>query len=244
MVHSPAQTRPKSPRKRGPGNKTTRQRLLDAAGQVFAEKGFDRATAKEICEQAGINTAAVNYYFGGVDGLYVAVIEEARNRLLSTDALLAAVAGQADAPAKLQAIAELVVRALAGPAASSWVLRVLGREVVSPSPALDALRERDAPLRMAILRDIVGQLMGLPADHPAVARGFITAIAPVWVLMIADRQMLKAVAPDFAFGPEDAASFVRHIVQFALAGLSAVGADVRKGSPEYHRPPDPQCETG
>ena len=47
-----------------------REQLLEAAGEVFAEKGYGRATSKEICERAGMNSASVNYYFAGVEPLY------------------------------------------------------------------------------------------------------------------------------------------------------------------------------
>ena len=63
------------------GSPGTREHLLEAAGHVFAHKGFERTTAKEICELARTNTAAVNYYFGGIESLYAALMEEARNRI-------------------------------------------------------------------------------------------------------------------------------------------------------------------
>src|SRR5260370_18652295 len=103
---------------------SSRRRLLEAAGHVFAEKGFDRATGKEICERAGTNTAAVNYYFGGIEGLYAAVVREAHDRFVPFAAASAAVAGKADARAKLEAILELLARALTGPACAAWALRL------------------------------------------------------------------------------------------------------------------------
>ena len=43
----------------------TQLKLLEAAGRVFAEKGFQKATVREIVKAAGLrNIAAVNYYFG------------------------------------------------------------------------------------------------------------------------------------------------------------------------------------
>ena len=66
---------------------STREQLLESAGQVFSEKGFDGATGKEICARSGANTAAVVYHFGGMDNLYGAVLQEARNRLAPSEAL-------------------------------------------------------------------------------------------------------------------------------------------------------------
>ena len=49
----------------------TQTRLLDAAGQVFAEFGFKSSTVREICRRAGArNVAAVNYYFRDKEQLY------------------------------------------------------------------------------------------------------------------------------------------------------------------------------
>jgi AcrR family transcriptional regulator len=223
-----SRAQPTSQPKREDEDQSTRRRLLEVAGQVFADKGFDRATGKEICERARANTAAVNYYFGGMEGLYVAVVQEAHSRLITFDALSAAVAGKVDAKAKLQAVIELLVRTLTGPAASSWVLRVIGREVVAPSPALDALRKKEMLPKTHILRSIVGELMGLPEDHPAVARGCISVIAPCFMLLVGDRRTLKRAFPNFGFASRDAAAVVSHMLRFALAGLAAVASDARK----------------
>ena len=48
----------------------TKERLLKAASEIFAEKGFRDATVAEICEAAEANIAAVNYHFGNKETLY------------------------------------------------------------------------------------------------------------------------------------------------------------------------------
>src|SRR5215831_603525 len=57
----------------------TRERLLEAAGEVFAKHGFRDTTIREICEKAKANVAAVNYHFGDKEELYAAVFDYARS---------------------------------------------------------------------------------------------------------------------------------------------------------------------
>ena len=48
----------------------TRERLIRAAAQLFAEKGYEGASVKELAQEAGVNVSLVSYHFGGKDGLY------------------------------------------------------------------------------------------------------------------------------------------------------------------------------
>ncbi|MBQ9432252.1 MAG: TetR/AcrR family transcriptional regulator [Kiritimatiellae bacterium] len=51
-------------------SESTRNRILHAATQVFAERGFRDATTRMICNQAGVNVALVNYHFHSKSNLY------------------------------------------------------------------------------------------------------------------------------------------------------------------------------
>ena len=62
----------------------TRARLLNAAARLFAEHGFARVTVRDICRKARANVAAVNYHFGGKDGLYQAVMRMAMETMQGT----------------------------------------------------------------------------------------------------------------------------------------------------------------
>ena len=207
---------------------STRQHLLEAAGQVFAEKGFERSTAKKISERAHTNTAAVNYYFGGIEGLYDAVLEEARNSIFSDQAISKAVGGKTDPKAKLEAVFSAVLQTLLGPVSSSWVLRILGRDMVTPTLASDAAKERLILPRALILRRFVGEFVGLPEDHPAVARACVSIMAPFCMLVLADRRRMKRALPGLGLDPDDAPDLARHMAQFALAGLEALRREARQ----------------
>ena len=55
---------------------TTREKLLDAAARLFAERGIDAVSTAEIVRTAGQrNMSAVHYHFGSRDGVLVALLE-------------------------------------------------------------------------------------------------------------------------------------------------------------------------
>ena len=63
-----------------PLNKTalnsTRDRLIEVSGELFAERGFDSVSLRMITESANANLAAVNYHFGSKEELILAVVED------------------------------------------------------------------------------------------------------------------------------------------------------------------------
>jgi AcrR family transcriptional regulator len=61
--------------RRDPG--ATRRALLEAGGELFAQRGFDGVPIEEVAARAGVNKALISYHFRGKRGLYVAVLESA-----------------------------------------------------------------------------------------------------------------------------------------------------------------------
>ena len=55
---------------------STRDRLIEVSGELFAERGFDSVSLRVITESANVNLAAVNYHFGSKEELILAVVED------------------------------------------------------------------------------------------------------------------------------------------------------------------------
>jgi len=226
---NPPRVRRKSPKAAAPSDnkpQRTRGALIEAAGHIFAEKGFDRATGKEICARAGANVAAINYYFGGIEELYAAVLRLAHSRVVSLDHLQAAVAHAPDARRQLEAILGMLVRAITGPASTSWVFRVIGREVVAPSRVFSEMRDKEIFPKLRILRPMVAELMDLPEDHAAVARACLSIIGPCVLLLIGDRRFLRQAFPSYGF--DDPEAVTQHLLAFSLAGIAAIARSAHK----------------
>ena len=89
---------------------TTRQRLVEAATQAFAEHGIQTASLVEITRQAGQrNRGAVHYHFGGRDGLLVAVLEQ-HNEFLQERELQLLAAARSGPGDDVAAVVQAIVR--------------------------------------------------------------------------------------------------------------------------------------
>lgn len=219
------QTKPlRRPRGRRDDGAATRQQILEVAGEIFAAKGVDRATGKEIAERAGANSAAVNYYYGGIDQLYGEVLVEAHRRLVAYDVLAAVAKGEGEPQDKLRRLIGIVITAVMSPERASWPLRVLSREVLAPSAMFEVLRQRELLPKKNLLVGLVGELLGLPPDDPAVARCCISIIAPVLMLLIGDRTVVARMFPAIIEGEGAREAMADHIARFALGGLGAIAA--------------------
>ena len=136
---------------------STREKILNAAGEVFAEEGFEGATIRAITERAGVNVAAVNYHFRDKAELYTKVVLQACS---VQAALRDAMADAADSPEdRLRSIVHHFVRYLLDPARPGWMRRLKARELANPTAALDELVEKNLrPLRDEFLRPTLREL--------------------------------------------------------------------------------------
>ncbi len=54
----------------------SREKILKAATKLFAQKGFDGVSIREICKEAGVNICMISYYFGGKKELYQGILDD------------------------------------------------------------------------------------------------------------------------------------------------------------------------
>lgn len=202
----------------------TRQQLLDVAGQVFAERGYADATSKEICARAGTNAAAINYHFGSRDKLYEAVLIEAHQHLVKLEEIRQ-VADTDSAPRdKLRIIlAGFVERAIAPDA--HWGARVVVRELLAPTAFVPTLVHQAIAPKARVMLGIVGDLLGLPADHPGLQRSLFLLMSPCLALLIAPPALRLGVLPAVT---RSAAELVDDMLCYADAGLAAIAARYRQ----------------
>ncbi len=137
----------------------TRHRLLDAAGEVFAERGFQRATVREICTKAQANVAAINYHFRDKEGLYAAVLRESHREAHEKYPPTLGLGSDPTPQERLHAFVRSFLLRLFDPGRPAWHGLLIAREMVEPTPAFEAVIEESTRPRYDLLNDIVRRLL-------------------------------------------------------------------------------------
>ena len=205
--------------KRNASSLETQRRLLEAAGRVFAEKGFHSATIKEITELAGTNLASVNYHFRDKAELYASVlrrIEEDAASAVPADEILVG-----DPEQRLRAFVRHFVTTLLGRGQPVWERLLMARVFAEPTAARDSMFENVGRPLYDKLRGIVGAL----CDRPPTSREVTLAAVSVIAQCIYHLQHQDGLAEYLAIRPVPMPEeLAEQIASFSLAPIIALRA--------------------
>jgi AcrR family transcriptional regulator len=208
-------------------------RLLQAAGPVFADKGFQGATVREICDRAGVNIASINYYFGDKERLYIEAVKEAR-RIRAEHAAYPEWSADVEPETKLyQFVRTLLVRVLSVDAAP-WPTRLMMREILDPTAACKELAQEFFRPEFEMLLGILDEM--LPSGTPDLQRrqlGFSVVGQCVFYRLAGG--VVAALVDEAELSEHyGAEKLARHITQGTLAAL---GRTAPLGAPRPTREP-------
>ena len=205
----------------------TREKLLGAAEQIFAEHGFYGATVREICLRAGANVAAVNYHFGDKRTLYTEVLRRFA-RTLDVERLIA---DRAVPPEDLlRKILRMRLRGVFGSDHPDWAFRIMMHEWAQPTPAMDRVVNETLRPLYDRFREIVGTILGLPRDHET-TRLCVHSIMGQAVHYVQGRPLLARLWPELKMTLDQVDRIADHIADFSLAYLRAFKAEHGRTTP-------------
>jgi TetR/AcrR family transcriptional regulator, regulator of cefoperazone and chloramphenicol sensitivity len=198
-----------------------RQRLLEESLRLFAHKGFAATSTREICQAAGLNVAAINYHFGGKDGLYREVlampIREMSARWSGFDA--------PDLPLA-QSLTRVLEAFLPTPGADrdpqreAQMLRLHLRELMEPSDVYAPLMSEYIRPHHTALSQLLARHVGAdPADDAVQQLVFaLVAMAQDYCMSGA---LIQQMAPRLMNGPHAAPHVLPRLVRWACALVDA-----------------------
>lgn len=206
----------------------TRDKLLKAASDVFADKSYHDATIAEICEKAEANIAAVNYHFNDKETLYREAWRYAFSESIKTYPPDGGVRDDAPPEERLRGQITALLRRIADEDNTEFF--IAQKEFVSPTGLLDEVIREELEPMYDRTETLVRELLSAQVSDADVRFCVISIINQCVNPLITKRK--KAANDGRAVeGPpriDDIEAFADHVVRFSLAGLAAICAERKK----------------
>jgi AcrR family transcriptional regulator len=203
-----------------PSDTDTRRRLLESAGEVFGELGFRAATVRDICQRAGANVAAVNYHFGDKQKLYQAVLEQALRTAIDRYPPTLGLSPGANAEQRLRAFIHSFLLRMLADGVPAWFGRMMAREMIEPTGALDGLVDHVQRPLFERLRGILAELLG-DAAEPATVILCAHSVVAQCVFYRHCQAVVCRMTPDLSGEPRQIDAITEHITRSSLAAIRA-----------------------
>jgi len=193
----------------------TREKLINAAGRIFADRGYRSTTIREICVAAGENVAAVNYHFGDKLGLYTEVVQQSVHAA-GIEAIRSAL-DQHSAPEEiLRAVIRARMRGICRGDRPDWHFRILAHELAQPTPALEQLINNVGRPIFNRLLLLIGSMIDLPSTDDKTRLCAVSVMGQILAYAFA-QPLLAGVWPDLKMTPSQIDRIADHIGDFSLA---------------------------
>jgi AcrR family transcriptional regulator len=209
--------------------RSTRDRLLAAATQLFAERGFHGTTIRDIAERAKVNVAAGNYHYGSKKALYLEVLRaefakiraELRRRGAAPSPAELARLGRPELVELLRRRARTMFALMIGPPPSLHAT-LMQREMCDPSEALPVIVAEFIQPMVDESAEIVAHLApGL--DRRTLERAVFSFMGQAIFYRFTMPSLLHMWGID-AFPPGLAPKLADHVTEFTLGGLERLAA--------------------
>ena len=137
----------------------TRQSLLEAAGEIFAKKGFWSATHEEICSRANANLAAINYHFGSKENLYIEAWKYSFEKSMEKYPMEGGALAKDPVEKRLRGRVLSILKRIADP--ESYEIDIMLKEMANPTGILtEVIASKTEPGKRdfdSIIREIIGK---------------------------------------------------------------------------------------
>ena len=205
--------------------KNTRDRIMHAAGPIFADKGFEGATVREICLAADVNVASINYHFGDKQKLYHETVIYAHS--CCHDSVDKPAQPSSDPTVRLQNLIEQILFSMVVNEDGPWQVRLLTNEIQHPTDTCRQLvRDHFRPFLVELTQTIADVAIDpLPAD--VLSTLATSVIGQCMIYRFAPETHAMTICPEAEIdSPQppaqiDLAKLAGIITKFSIAGIRA-----------------------
>ena len=192
-------------------------RLIDAAGEAFAERGYEAVGVREICQQASANVAAVNYHFGDKRGLYVAALRHAQS--CSVEEMKEPVWPPDFSPQdKFRAFIHAMLESKLAPERPRWHLELMLREMTRPTDACrEIVEDYIRPMAQTLFSILQEMLPGATLNQQTWLIGF-SVVAQVLFYQL-NQPIVRLLMGQEGFESLTLDVLTDHITRYCLAAI-------------------------
>jgi AcrR family transcriptional regulator len=200
---------------------TTKARLLHAACEIFAAKGFRDATVAEICDAAEANIAAVNYHFGDKESLYDAVWHHAFDVTSTAFPLDGSLPDHPALEDFLYSYANAILHRIFNEGESGLFAKLLHQEMSAPTLALDRIAKEVLFPQSQFLGKVVHATLEQKVPEEQI-RLCMHSIIGQCAFYNFSRALRERVIGRKSMSEEEIQQIARHIATFSIGGLKEI----------------------
>ena len=201
--------------------RSVQDRLIEAAEELFCRRGYNETSVRDIAAIAGCNVAAVNYYFGGKESLYVEVWR--RRLALMRQARLASIEKVMSASTEpqledlLRSYAISFIEPLIEGSPKGRFINLMAREMIDPHLPRDMyLREMVAPVLESLSEALLRICPWLDQSHVSLV--IFSVVGQMLMHTVCVKEMFEQSShPELSKITLD--TIVDHVVEFSAAGI-------------------------
>ncbi len=215
----------------------TQERLLETAVDVFGKHGFEAATTRMIAREAGVNIAAIPYYFSGKEGLYHAAVRHIVGKIEAKAAPAFQKSAALPSPKDLtreEAIDTLetllvaIINIMVGSSEGPRAARIILREQIDPSSAYDIIFTRImGPIIDTIAKLLTGALRNV-SPRSAKLRAF-AILGQVMAFRVARETAVRSLGVE-GYSPEETEEIRDMVLEHTRELIEAIGRPGRNAA--------------
>ncbi len=200
---------------------TTKNRLIQAASVIFAEKGYREATVAEICEAAGANIAAVNYHFGDKESLYDAVWHHAFEITASEYPVDGSLPEHPALEDYIHSYARAIMNRIFSEGPAGLFPKLLHQEMSNPTLALDQIAEEALKPQSRFLGEAVRAALEQKVPEETI-RMCMHSIIGQCAFYNFGRALRERVIGKKTLSKDEIERVARHIATFSMGGIKEI----------------------
>ncbi len=201
----------------------TQRRIIEAAGEIFADSGYNHTTVRDICARAHVNVAAINYHFGTKKNLYLAALKYWRAKTFEKYPFDPSDYSTGTPEERLGSFVRVLLLRVLDEGEGSWYARLMLQEFIRPTSDFDAIVEEMIRPFFTFLSTTVRQLFSTPAPDNTINLCCLSIAGQVFQLFMG-RHVMRRLLNRESLSRQEIEGVAEHITKFSIYAIREIAA--------------------